>query len=135
MIVNVDTESNEQRFNPEGGIGLFKINYEMDLAGSSDKPQYTAGVIAYSNEEAVQTLAKFCRNKVKGFKGLKIQELAFEGLCHEISEEVKNVILSGAVKEGKVVATEAHQKVLTELEAKMKKAATTKKSIVKKAKE
>jgi uncharacterized protein YaeQ len=131
MIMNVDNESNQKRFNPEGGIGLFKINYEMDLKGSSDNPQYSAGIIAYSNEQAVKTLVNFCKNKVKGFKGLKVQELAFEGLCHEISDEVKNVILNGAVKEGKVVASKDHQKVLEELEAKMK----AKKSIVKKSKE
>ena len=135
MIMNVDSESNQERFKSQRGIGLYKINYEMDVKGSSDKPQYSAGIIAYTNEEALKTLAKFCTKNVKGFKGVKVQEMGFEGLCHEISDQVKDVILAGAVREGKVIATEAHAKVLAELETKAKKAATTKKSIVKKDKE
>ena len=129
MITNV--ESNQARFKPVKGIGLYKINYELDLATTgNDKPSYIAGIIAYTSEEAVQTLVKFCKNNVKGFKGLKVNELAFEGFCHELSETVKNVILANAVKEGKVVATDAHKAVLTELEETLKKQAKTKKSII-----
>jgi hypothetical protein len=29
MITNVDVESNQERFKNTGGIGLYKINYEM----------------------------------------------------------------------------------------------------------
>ena len=135
MIMNMDSESNVERFKAVKGIGLYKVSYEMDVKGSSDRPQYTAGVIAYTSEEAIQTLVDFSTKNVKGFKGMKVNEMAFEGLCHAVSDKVKNVILNGAVKEGKVVATEAHKKVLTELEEKMKAEAKTKKSIVKKSKE
>lgn len=135
MIVNMESDSNQERFKSVRGIGLYKINYEMDLKGSSDRPQYTAGIIAYTNEEAVKTLANFCNKNVKGFKGLKVQEMAFEGLCHEMSDQVKNIMLSKAVAEGKVIATEAHSVVLAELDAKLKKEAKIKKSIVKKTKE
>lgn len=136
MITNVDTESNQERFKAVKGIGLYKLNYEMDLVGHGveQRPSYIAGIIAYTNEEAVQTLVKFCKNNVGGFKGLKINEVAFEGLCHEMSEQVKNVILNGAVKEGKVVATEAHAAVLEELEKSSKKQAKLKKSIIPKEK-
>lgn len=130
MITNVDIDSNEDRFKPVSGIGLYKINYEMDLKSSSERPSYIAGIIAYTNDEAVQTLVKFCQSSIKGFKGLKIQEIAFEGLCHEMSEEVKNALLSTAVREGKVVATESHKAKLEEVEAKLAKQMRTKKSIV-----
>jgi len=135
MIMNMDSESNQHRFKPVGGIGLYKISYEMDVKGSSDHPQYTAGIVAYSNEEALKTLTDFCNSNVKGFKGLKIQEMAFEGLCHSISNKVKKAIVGGAINEGKVVSAQIHKEVLRQLEETVKKTSSTKKSIVKKSKE
>ena len=132
MIVNVDQESNEQRFKGGKGIGLYKVNYEMDIKGSSDHPQFTAGVVAYTNEEATQTLVEFSKNSIKGFKGMKINEMAFEGYVHALSNKVKNAIIKGAIAEGKVISKQAHNAVLSELEASMRKTKTTKKSIVKK---
>ena len=105
MITNV--EANQQKFKEVKGIGLYKINYEMSLKGDDNKPSYIAGIIAYNSEEAVQTLVSFLRNKVKGFKGLKINELAFEGLCHEMSDTVKDAVINGAIAEGKVTAVKA----------------------------
>lgn len=84
------------------GIGLFKINYDMDLAGRSDtdRPHYTAGIIAHTNDEAVETLRMFCVKNVKGFKGFRIDQIAFEGLCHEMSESVKEKVIGGAIARG-----------------------------------
>lgn len=130
MIMNMDNESNVERFKAVKGIGLYKINYEMDITGDNDKPQYTVGIIAYTSEEAIKTLANFCKKNVKGFKGFKVQELAFEGLCHDMSDKVKNAILNGAINEGKAVANEAHQAVLAELDVVKEKASMTKKTIV-----
>jgi hypothetical protein len=132
MIVNVDTESNEQRFKSGKGIGLYKVNYEMDVKGSSDKPQFTAGVVAYTSEEATKTLVEFSRQSIKGFKGMKINEMAFEGYCHALSNKVKKAIINQAINEGKVISKQAHNAVLAELETAMTKTRTTKKSIVKK---
>jgi hypothetical protein len=132
MIMNMDSESNEQRFKGNKGIGLYKVNYEMDVKGSSDGEVYTAGVIAYSSEEAIKTLSNFSAKRIKGFKGMKINELAFEGLCHAMSDKVKKAVIRGAIAEGKVVSKQAHQAVLSELEDAMRKPKTTvKRSIVK----
>lgn len=87
------------------GIGLFKINYEMDLAGqnqNSDRPQYTAGILAHTNDEAVETLRLFCVKNVKGFKGFRINQIGFDGLCHEMSESVKEKVIGGAIAKGLV---------------------------------
>jgi len=130
MLMNVDEQSNEERFKGVAGIGLYKINYEMDVQGAEQRPSYTAGIVAYTSEEAVKTLTNFCAKRVTGFKGMKIQEMGFEGLCHDMSDKVKNVILSGAIREGKAIATDAHKEVLAQLEDTLKKQAKVKKSIV-----
>lgn len=110
MIMNMESESNEKRFTNVKGIGLYKINYEMDVKGDSNAAAYTAGIIAYSNEEAVQTLTDFCSKNVKGFKGMKINELAFEGLCHAMSEKVETAIINKALAAGTVVDASAVDK-------------------------
>lgn len=130
MLMNVDEQSNQERFKAVAGIGLYKINYEMDVQGAEQRPSYTAGIIAYTSEEAVKTLTNFCSKRVKGFKGMKIQEMGFEGLCHEMSDRVKNVLIRNAVAEGKVIATDAHKEVLAQLDESMKKQAKAKRSIV-----
>lgn len=135
MITNVDVDSNQERFKPVKGIGLYKINYEMDIAGAEQRPSYVAGIIAYTNEEAVQTLVKFCQKRIKGFKGLKMNEVAFEGLCHEMSDSVKKAILSSAIKEGKVIDAEFHKTMTEDMQAKLDKQAKIKKSIIPKDKE
>lgn len=85
------------------GIGLFKINYDMDLVGQSqnaDRPQYTAGVLAHTNDEAVETLRQFCVKNVQGFKGFRINQIGFDGLCHAISKDVEEKIIGGAINRG-----------------------------------
>jgi len=130
MITNVDVESNEERFKNQGGIGLYKINYEMDVKGKTEGEQYTVGVIAYTSEEAVKTLTDFCAQRVKGFKGMKIHELAFEGNCHAMSDKVKTAILKGAKDDGLIIDKSEHDNIIGELEKKMNKKAGSKKSII-----
>ena len=55
MIMNVDSESNQERFKAVKGIGLYKINYEMDVRGADQRPSYTVGIIAYTSEEGDYT--------------------------------------------------------------------------------
>ena len=88
------------------GIGLYKIKYEMDVQGSTRDQNYMAGVMAYSSDEAVQTLIKFARESVKGFKGMRTHEVAFEGPIHSMSEAVKEAVLKTATLEGRVVSKE-----------------------------
>jgi len=130
MITNVDSESNAERFKNVAGIGLYKINYEMDVKGSTEGEQYMVGIIAYTSEEAVKTLTDFCAKRVKGFKGAKIHELAFEGNCHAVSEKVKNAILKGAKADNLVIDKIEHDKIVGDFEKELKKKATVKKSII-----
>lgn len=106
MITNVDTESNQERFKNVEGIGLYKVNYEMDVVGADQRASFSAGIIAYTSEEAIQTLTDFLTKNIKGFKGMKIQEMGFEGLCHAMSEKVENAIINKALKMGKVLLPE-----------------------------
>jgi hypothetical protein len=129
MITNVDVESNQERFKNTGGIGLYKINYEMDVKGRTEGEPYLVGIIAYTSEEAVKTLTDFCAKRVKGFKGAKIQELAFEGNCHAMSDKVKNAILKGAKADGLVIDKKEHDEIISKLEKELSKKAT-KKSII-----
>lgn len=94
------------------GIGLYKINYEMDVKDSVREQSYIAGVIAYSSKEAVDTLISFARKNVKGFKGMKVNEVSFDGACHAMSDTVKSAILKGAIKDGDVVETEKYKAAL-----------------------
>ena len=109
------------------GIGLYKIRYEMDVADSTKDHNYIVGVIAYTSKEAIDTLAKFGQENVKGFKGMKVDEVSFDGLCHAMSDDVKDAILNTAKLEGKVVSKEDYDALLVEGKKEAKK--TTKKSI------
>lgn len=110
MIENV--EGRQDNMKTQEGIGLYKIRYEMDVTGSTREQSYIAGVIAYTSKEAVETLVKFANARVKGFKGLKTEEVAFEGNCHAMSDAVKNAVLKTAVVEGEVVLKDEHEELL-----------------------
>ncbi len=110
------------------GIGLYKINYEMDVRGSNRDQNYIAGVIAYTSKEAIDTLTDFAVKRVKGFKGMKVEQVAFEGLCHAMSVEVQEAVLKTAKLEGKVVSREDYDALLSERKIETKKA--VKKSII-----
>lgn len=108
------------------GIGLYKIRYEMDVKGSSRDQNYMAGVIAYTSKEAVDTLIGFAKKNVKGFKGMRVDEVAFEGLCHALSDDVKDAILNTAKLEGKVVSKEDYEALLAEGKKQTKKSILSK---------
>lgn len=129
MIDNVDVQPTDN-FKAQAGIGLYKIRYEMDVVNSKRDQNYIAGVIAYSSEEAVNTLVNFAKEKVRGFKGLKIEEVAFEGGCHAISETVRKNIIKNAKLEGLVVGKDEYDNIVKELEESNKKASNSKKSII-----
>lgn len=126
MIENVERQ--EVSTPQEGGIGLYKIRYEMDVKGNVAGQGYIAGIISYNSEEAVNTLVKFCKKRVKGFKGLKIEECGFEGGCHAMSDSVRDAVLKTAILEGLVVPKSEHDMIVEEAMKSVKK--TTKKSIV-----
>lgn len=106
MLMNVEEERMTKEPLPPANkvIGLYKINYEMDIKGSSKDNNYIAGVIAYSSDEAVNTLIEFGRAGVKGFKGVRVHQVAFEGAIHTISKPIRKAILETAILEGKVVS-------------------------------
>ncbi len=128
MIQNVE-EAPQDNLKTVKGIGLYKIRYEMDVTDSSRDHSYMAGVISYTSKEAVDTLVTFARAKVKGFKGMKVEEVAFEGLCHAMSDTVKEAVLKTAILEGKVVSKSDYEALLAEGQKQ-----TNKKSIIPKAK-
>lgn len=131
MIENVDYEEKPMdNFKATSGIGLYKIRYEMDVVNSAREQNYIAGVISYSSDEAVKTLVNFAKGNVKGFKGLKIEEVAFEGGCHAISDTVRKEILKVAKLEGVVVDKSQYDEIVAKLEKVEKKAASTKKTII-----
>lgn len=130
MIEN--TQQNQDNLKQQRGIGLFKINYEMDVKGSTKDHSYTAGVVAYTQKEAIDTLVQFGNRNVKGFKGMRIKETSFEGYCHAISDAVKDVIVKGAVIDGMAVTMEDHKAMMKDAKKEAKK--TVKKSIVPKDK-
>jgi len=74
------------------GISLFKIDYEIQGQDSI----WSAGIVAYSSEEAVKSLAKFLSQTIKDFKGFKIDTLAFQGQVHHLSEQVRARIVEGS---------------------------------------
>lgn len=113
------------------GIGLFKIKYEMDVKNSARDQNYIAGVIAYNSKEAIDSLVDFAKKRVKGFKGLKIDEVAFEGSCHSMSDRVRDAILRDAINKGKVVLREDYDALLEKKPTKK----VTKKSILPENKE
>lgn len=125
MIQNV--EARQDNMKTQEGIGLYKITYEMDLTSNKRDNNYIAGIIAYTSEEAVQTLVKFCKERVDGFKGLRINEVAYEGGCHAVSDSVRNAIIGGAVMEGLVIPKEDHDVLM---ESAVKETKGKKKSII-----
>jgi len=132
MIMNL-AEERQDNMKRNTGIGLYKIRYEMDVQGSSRNQNYIAGVIAYTSKEAVDTLVKFASKNIKGFKGLKTEEVSFEGECHALSDAVKKAILKTAVMEGVVIPKEEHEVFVEEAVKSAKK--SVKKSIIPKDKE
>jgi hypothetical protein len=130
IMLNVGADMQMDDFKAVKGIGLYKIQYEMDVKNSARPQNYIAGIIAYSSQEAVDTLVQFAKKRVKGFKGLKIDTVAFEGLCHAMSDTVKGQVINGAINEGKVVDKakyDADMKIAMEAST---KASTVKKSII-----
>lgn len=109
------------------GIGLYKIKYEMDVKGSNKDQNYIAGMIAYTSDEAVNTLVNFAKNNVKGFKGLKIDEVSFDGPCHAISDSVREAIIGKAVMDNIVVLKEDYDNVMQQVSKQKKQ---VKKSII-----
>lgn len=74
------------------GISLFKIDYEIQ----GQESIWSAGIVAYSSEEAVKSLAKFLRDTIKDFKGFKISQLSFQGSVHHLSDSVRAKIVEGS---------------------------------------
>ncbi len=126
MLVNMEKELPQDNLKTVKGIGLYKIRYEMDVKGSSRDQNYMAGVIAYTSKEAVDTLIGFAKKNVKGFKGMRVDEVAFEGLCHALSDDVKDAILNTAKLEGKVVSKEDYEALLAEGKKQTKKSILSK---------
>ncbi len=118
---------NRDRFKPQG-IGLYKIRYEMDVVNSTRDHNYVAGIIANNNKEAVDTLVAFAAKKVTGFKGLRIAEVGFEGLVHDLSPEIREMIVKTAILNGEVVSKSDYDALLEEGKK------STKKSIIPKDK-
>jgi hypothetical protein len=109
------------------GIALFKIDYWMDVKGGNvESNTYSVGIIAYTSDEAVKTLNNFCLKNITGFKGMRIDQVAFEGLCHAISDKVRDKIIEGAVR-SKIVEYVKYVKAESEEE---KKKTYSKKSII-----
>ena len=71
------------------GISLFKIDYEIQGQDSI----WSAGIVAYSSEEAVKSLAGFLKDTIKDFKGFKIDTLSFQGAVHHLSDAVRSAII------------------------------------------
>lgn len=97
------------------GISLFKIDYEIKGQDSI----WSAGIVAYSSEEAVKSLAGFLRETIKGFKGFKISQLSFQGQVHHLSDAVRAKIVEGS-------------QVVTHEELKEEEVKPKKKSVLKK---
>ena len=76
------------------GISLFKIDYEID--GQTEGSMWSAGIVAYSSEEAVKSLAKHLSKTVTDFKGFKINTLSFQGQVHHLSEAVREQVVQGS---------------------------------------
>jgi len=125
MIENVEGKEGQNRFNPHGGLGLYKIRYEMDIKGENKSDQgFIAGILAFSNEEAIQALLEFCKKNVKGFKGFKVEEIGFDGACHEMSEQVKIAVVNRAIKAGEVISKPDFEAKVAQLTKNAKSKAT-----------
>ena len=109
------------RFKRGNGIGLYKIRYQMDIKGEAQEKRFAAGVVAYSNGEAVKTLTEFCRKNVKGFKGFRISEMNFEGLVHAVSDVIRDQIIKTAILEGRVVSKEDYDAACEEAKSNLKR--------------
>lgn len=127
-MMNVEREDNVGEYVAVKGIGLYKIKYEMDVNNSSKDQNYIAGVLAYSSDEAVNTLLSFAKKNVKGFKGIRTHEVSFEGLCHSMSNDVRSAFIKTQILEGRVVSKEDYDSLLNEKKAEVIK--TSKKSII-----
>lgn len=120
MIENVEAPYGDN-VKPQEGIGLFKIRYEMDVVNKTRDNSYVVGIIAYTSKEAVDTLVAFCKSRVQGFKGMRIDEVAFEGLVHDVSPSVKNALLKTAILQGEVVSKADYDALLEDSQKKTKK--------------
>jgi hypothetical protein len=121
MNVEGEDQRPDDNFKAVKGIGLYKIKYEMDVQGSTRDQNYIAGVMAYSSDEAVQSLIEFARESVKGFKGMRTHEVAFEGPIHTMSSAVRDAVLKTATLEGKVVAKEDYDALMEKKKSSKKK--------------
>lgn len=130
MNENVKKSEQADNFKAAAGIGLYKIRYEMDVKDSTRESGYMAGVIAYTSKEAVDTLINFAKNKIKGFKGMKVEEVAYEGACHSLSDAVKDAIINTAKLEGDIVSKKEYDLVVKEAAAELKAAKGKKQSIL-----
>lgn len=111
------------------GISLFKIDYEIDGRGDSENAIFSAGIIAYDSEEAVQELASFLRENITNFKGFRIDQLGFQGQVHHLSQSVRDQIIERAKMEGLVQAVVPPEQAEPKEE---KKTPAKKKSVLKK---
>jgi len=130
MNQNVKQTEQVDNFKAAAGIGLYKIRYEMDVKDSTRESGYVAGVVAYTSKEAVDTLINFAKSKVKGFKGMKIEEVAYEGACHSLADSVKDAVINTAKLEGNVVSKEDYDLVVEEAAKELKAAKGKKQSIL-----
>lgn len=130
MNENVKKSEQADNFKAAAGIGLYKIRYEMDVKDSTRESGYMAGIIAYTSKEAVDTLINFAKNKIKGFKGMKVEEVAYEGACHSLSDAVKDAIINTAKLEGHVVSKEDYNEAVEEAAKALKAAKGKKQSIL-----
>ena len=126
---NKEMTDRTDNFKNVQGIGLYRIRYEMDVSNSSKDHSYVAGIVAYTSKEAVDTLTVFAKKRVKGFKGMRIDEVSFEGLCHELSDNVKDAVINRGIIEGKAVSKDDYEAALA-LGKKEAKKTSDKKSII-----
>lgn len=67
-------------------LGLYKIDYEIEGDSKMRDTIWSAGVLAYSSEEGVKTLANWLK------KPFKIDTLSFQGPCHAVSDAVQEKV-------------------------------------------
>lgn len=70
-------------------LGLYKVDYEIEGDSRMKDTLWSAGILAYSSEEAVKSLADWLK------KPFKIDTLSFQGPCHAVSEVVREKIYEG----------------------------------------
>lgn len=132
MNDNLRVPEGQDNFKAQKGIGLYKIRYEMDVKDSIREQNYVAGIISYSSKGAVDTLIQFAKKNVKGFKGMKVDEVSYDGACHALSENVRKAIIKTAINEGLVVDKKDYEVALQAAagQGSGKKSAGGKKSII-----